>query len=388
VDTLAVLKRNLLTVGLHSAATYLYDLDGFPGKAGWWGRPAAKPESEAIWALVQATATRLWPADGGGSGGTLVEVALPLEVALIVDDISSSYFEAVGGPIPAADPDNGFSSLLQYMLAHALSRTGIPFRNYLLADLRLPSFQSEVLPSLKLIIFANTLRVPAPVRAYIKGALTGGGRTLLWLWAPNAVQDDSGGGSSTGPTFDPSGPANITGLPLVMGSGGAISLQADIAGFAFPYFGYSGYKVAPWFTVAKQATGVKVLASYHTNKLPAVVSAMLGGGPTRHTMIFSGAVKLPTEVYTKIAVAAGCHPYVKTTSDIVDTGGSGGALMLVAGDPKLKAARTVTLPAKAAKVEDGSDLVGNKTKLVCTACTSFETPVLAPEGVALFWVTM
>ena len=88
---------------------------------------------------------------------------LSIEVALIVDDISPSYFAAVGGPIPASDPDKGFSSLLHYMPAHELARAGIPYRNYLLTDLLLPSFQTDILPTLKLVIFTNALRVSAPL---------------------------------------------------------------------------------------------------------------------------------------------------------------------------------------------------------------------------------
>ena len=99
-----------------------------------------------------------------------------------------------------------------------------------------------------------------------------------------------------GPTFDPTGPATITGLPLVMGAG-SIPLQADISGFAFPYFGPGYYPIAPWFSLAKDAPAdVEVLARYHSNHRAAMVSAKRAD----HTVIFVGVIKLPTEVYTKV----------------------------------------------------------------------------------------
>ena len=192
------------------------------------------------------------------------------------------------------------------------------------------------------------------------------------------------------PTLDPAGPATITGLPLVMGPG-SIPLQADISGFAFPYFGPGYYPIAPWFTLAKSPAGhevvpnaVEVLARYHANHRAAVISAKR----SQHTVIFSGAIKIPTEVYTKIAVRAGCHVYVETAEDIVEIGGR--ALMVIAGDRELKAKRTVTLPTKAAKVEDGSAMLdGDGTMTtVCVECVEFETAVMAPGDVALFFVTL
>ena len=385
-DTIRVLQRNLMTVGMKSCGSYLYDLDGFPGKAGWWGKPSEAADSQAIWSTVKAAreiiSERMWPPS---DSLPIVTATLPIEVALIVDDVSPSYFAAIGGPIPSADPNEGFSSLLHYMPAHELARAGIPYRNYLLTDLLLPAFQSDVLPTLKLVIFANALRVPASVAQYINGTLASGNRTLLWLWAPGVVKD-----GQSGPTLDPTGPAVITGLPLVMGAG-SIPLQADIRGFAFPYFGPGDYPIAPWFSLAQSPSGresvpvdVEVLARYHSNHRAAMIRAKRAN----HCVIFSGAIKIPTELYTKIAFDAGCHVYIKTAEDIVETGGQ--VLMVVAGDPKLsKAKRTVTLPTKVAKVEDGSGLLGGKGSVstLCEECAAFDTATMAPGDVALFFIT-
>ena len=376
-DTLRVSQRNLMTVGMPSCGR-------FPGTAGWWGKPSEAVDSLAIWGTVKAAreiiSERMWPPSLLTAAATL-----PIEVALIIDDVSPSYFAAVGGPIPATDPDNGFSSLLHYMPAHELARAGIPYRNYLLTDLLLPAFQTDVLPTLKLVIFANALRVPASVVQYINGTLASCNRTLLWLWAAGVVKDDG----QAGPTLDPTGPAVITGLPLVVGAG-SIPLQADIDGFAFPYFGPGYYPIAPWFSLAQTLSGrevvpadVKVLARYHSNRRAAMISAKRA----EHTVIFSGAIKIPTELYTRIAVDAGCHVYIKTAEDIVETGGQ--ALMVVAGDPKLKAKRTVTLPTKVAKVEDGSGMLSGNGSVatVCVECAVFDTGMMAPGDVALFFVT-
>ena len=62
---------------------------------------------------------------------------------------------------------------------------------------------------------------------------------------------------------------------------------------------------------------VEVLARYHANHRAAVISAKL----SHHTVILSGAIKIPTEVYTMIAVGAGCHVYLETAEDIVEIGG-------------------------------------------------------------------
>ena len=73
--------------------------------------------------------------------------------------------------------------------------------------------------------------------------------------------------------------------------------------------------------------------------------------------------------------------------EIVEVGGR--ALMVIAGDRELKAKRTVTLPTKAAKVEDGSAMLdGDGTMAtVCVECVVFETATMAPGDVALFFVT-
>ena len=375
-DTSAVLKRNLLTTALHSAATYLYDLDGFPGKAGWWGRPNEPSESSSIWATVKAAREiardRLWRE----TNASLV----PVEIALVVDDVSPAYFATAGGPIPPTDPDLGFSSVLHYMPAHELARTGAAFRTFLLSDLLLPSFQTEVLPSLKLIVFANALRIEPAVRSYIGTTLAQGGRTLLYIWAPNSIHEDSEGAVS----FDASGPAAITGLPLVQGPGES-SLQADISGFAFPYFGPS-YGISPWFTLDGSPPGVSVLASYRSSKRPAVVKKSFGS----HTVVFSGAVMLPTEVYTKIARAAGVHMLLTTASDVVDVGGT--ALMVVAGDPTLHAAREISLPRRFGAVIGASsgaylgDANATSTQTVCKRCDGFKTAEMAPGDVSLFFL--
>lgn len=384
-DTLRVLKRNLVTSAMHNVATYLYDLDS----KGWWGLPGQQQESEAIWSTVrgatQELSARIWP-QSSTFGSTSDEIEV--EIALIVDDFSPAYFETAGGPIPRTNPDLGFSSLLNYHPAHALARIGAPFRNYLLTDLLLPEFQSDVLPSLKLIIFANCVHVPRTVSNYINRTLWHSDRTLLWLWAPNVIAEEPGENVQGGGAvhFDPSGPARITGLPLRMGAGES-SLQADIAGFAFPYFGPSSYKIAPWFyvdTAAADASNLQleVLAQYHESKLPALVRGSL---PSGATSIFSGAVMVPTEVYAKIAKSSGCKIILDTASDVVEVGGAG--LMLVAGDPSLpRARRTVHLPSAVSKVEDLSNvLTANATApTVCHNCSSFRTALVAPGDVLIY----
>lgn len=163
---------------------------------------------------------------------------------------------------------------------------------------------------------------------------------------------------STGKAF-PAGAAEQTGLPLLAGEGGGISLQTvftatadtcagaegcpDLSLFAAQRYGpcqstmgelcpaggmLDGVWVDPWFyldetTVAPTAeqrdhhgktstrsstpspTNVKVLGRYVNNSKAALIWAQLSA----HHVIFSGSTRPPAPVWRAIALAAGVHLY-------------------------------------------------------------------------------
>ena len=459
-----VLARNLMTSALHGVGTYLYDMNA----QGWWGQPSRPAESRALWSVVaqarQYTKDRMgWPphtlaeqrlradkrtvvgtdvlpepSSTNASSNVLararpaagrpvrvhaqwptlhVSATARIQVALIIDDASPAYFGTQGGPIPWGDPGNGFSSALHYWPSHALARLGAPFRTYLIRDLLLPAFQNEVAPALRLVVFANALHIPDTVMAYVQGTLASGNRTLLWVWAPNCIRLNTTTGEAS---FDPTGPATLTGVPITVGKGEA-SLEVIAPTLTVPVFG-PGYTVAPWFyintTTPTRPPGMVVLARYRSSQLPAIVSLAPTPGTPNYTTVFSGTVNLPTELLASIAAQAGVHLFLgnqdggqdQTTRDIVDVGvvagnrdaGHNAVLLIVASSHSaLPAPRNVTLPQTAAAVTYTSFGTGHghghgafgptsathsTTIVVCRNCSQFQTPLMAPGDVGVFYI--
>jgi hypothetical protein len=195
---------------------------------------------------------------------------------------------AVFGDVGSMYHAQAFSPLAADLLVtppDELARIGAPYDIYNFSDLdhkRLP------LAQYKLVILLNAFLIPRDKREFIRAKLQAGGRTLLWLYAPNYIQPRG---------FSADGISEITGITVARREGDDSAVQ-----FGDSRFGFSK-KVSPLFEV--RDGGAQVLGTYVSNGAPAVAVKKLA----RHTSVYSAVGNLPATVYREIARAAGVHIY-------------------------------------------------------------------------------
>ena len=314
--------------------------------------------------------------------------------------------------------------------AHVLPWVGAPFRQYLLSDLLLPSFPSS---ALKLIVFANALRLPADIEAAIASKFAN--KTLLFVWAPGVVDAVSG-------NIDVTAPRRLVGMGLANTTAeGADTLRVTIdnatlckgachpsGNDALPMDFGPAYPVTPRFaateppgttstTTSKKehnssstsksnnsitkvsngegegvlcgpAQSVEVLGRYADKAaLPALVRAKA----SRCTIVFSGAPALPSWLYRTLASHAGVHLLLRGpgSEDIsVDVGEDGDVLLHCGRGDGTCGGKGVllVLPRVVAGVRFDSLESGIPTVPACTDCTEVAVPVFGSGRVLLVWV--
>ncbi|MFA6561313.1 MAG: hypothetical protein WCV00_05340 [Verrucomicrobiia bacterium] len=166
-----------------------------------------------------------------------------------------------------------------------LARIGAPYDIYTFSDLdhkRLP------LAQYKLVVFLNAFLIPRDKREFIRAKLQAGGRTLLWIYAPNYIQPRG---------FSTDGISEITGITVTGREGDESAVQVGDTRFGF------SKKLSPLFEVRDK--DAQVLGTYVSNGAPALAVKKLA----RHTSVYSAVGNLPAAVYREIARAAGVHIY-------------------------------------------------------------------------------
>ncbi len=250
-------------------------------------------------AMTQVKRTALWWFDF--FGGYYYDPELMKEVANLVrvqqrlkDVPMRSVAEiAVFGDVGSMYHAQAFSPLANDLLVQPpdeLARLGAPYDIYNFSDLdheRLP------LAQYKLCIFLNAFLVPPAQREFIRAKLQAGGRTLLWLYAPNYIQP---GGFSAG-GFSVDGISEITGITVAARKGDDSLVQSGNERFGF------SKKLTPLFEVRDKAA--QVLGTYVSDGAPALASKKLA----QHTSVYCAVGHLPAGVYREIARAAGVHIY-------------------------------------------------------------------------------
>ena len=419
-------QTNVLTAALHGLGVYFYDIPG----DGWYGRPDKAAETQQFWRAMGDLRQRL-AAPVPASAATLAPEIVPAhvpEIALLVDDMAISYFQLSGGPgkqcqnRPSSTDSTAdmarvragwyagcsLSAQLHAQPAHALQWTGMPFRQYLLSDVLLPSFPAD---QLRFVIFANALQMRPDILNATKTKLSkplqdGSKRALLFIWAP-AFLDGSG---SDNYALDADGPARLLGMNLKLGAGA----QPLVTQLVSPppgepgvtAFGQPDYSIAPWLhgggddTAAANATRQSSLCGVvsatevlgHFNH--SAGSSLLRGVGERCTTIFSATPGLPAALYSQLAANAGVHRYLSggsalnVTVEVASLGHTGSILMLHCGngDGSSCAGMTMTLRSTVQAIV-ADDLEGAMpTKPVCTNCRQVTCTPLAAGAVRLYWL--
>jgi len=245
-------------------------------------------------ALTRAKRTALWWFDFlGGNYANAEMMAMVAELTRAQRRLTNIPMRSVAqiavfGDVPSMYHINARSSLADDLLVtppDELARIGAPFDIYNFSDLdhkRLP------LDQYKLVIFLNSFLIPPDKREFIRAKLQTGGRTLLWIYAPNYIQPRG---------FSADGISEITGIAVARREGDDSAVQTAGARFNF------SKKVTPLFEIRDK--DAQVLGTYVSNSAPAFARKKF----SQHTSVYSAVGNLPAAVYREIARAAGVHIY-------------------------------------------------------------------------------
>lgn len=334
-DSIRILRRNLLTAGIHGHGSWFADLGG-----GWFGRPDMASDSDTLWANLTNAFTAVNKIQRGAAN------RFDAQVAVFMDDLSFNY---IGGLTAAGDSSYGFSVDLTTVLEDNLSHLGTPVKHYLLSDLLNSNLD---LSSVKLAILPNAFNVPPNIRQAIETRLKTAGRTALFIYAAGYLSQDSAASVSN--------ITSLTGINVSLGSGTPVlSENFTVNGQTVP--GGPGYPLTPWFTITDAgavAVGRYAAVSGSPVSLARKVIAVSGGS---YTSIFAAAPSLPLSVLRNISEGAGVHHYV-AAGDIVES--SGNMLLVHAATTGYK---TVTFPQTLPRIFETA--LYPSDNLMCSNCS-------------------
>jgi hypothetical protein len=361
-DTVTMIRRNGMTAALRGNGLYYFDLFG----DGWFGQPSRPTESAAIWSAIRGVIKTAAMVD------TREAFAFKPQVVVFADEISQSHMtnDDNYGTKAGLPNDNFIDSLLKGA-ADQLTQLGAPVRLHLLSDLLSPHFDVD---SIKLAIFLNAFSLSDTLRTAIDTRLKSHNRTLLFFHAAGLL--DSGNLSAA-----VSGMADLVGMPIQQGSGGAIGQVTSTTDLCPSCGTYgSAILVNPWFhVVAPGGFGIKAHGKYVANGLTSLASRQFAD----HQTVYSGSPSLGLDMWRWVAQLngagsdSGVHLFSNVTGDVVEANGNTLMLFTAAVGGVRKVALTA-LMAQVVEVTDTNEFV------VCASCKVFETPWLASHQVRLY----
>jgi hypothetical protein len=337
-DSIRILRRNLLTTGIHGHGSYLFDLG-----TGWFGRTDMTSDSDTLWANLTNAFTAVNKIQMGAPN------RFNAQVAVFVDDLSANY---IAGITPAGDSSFGLLVDLYAVLEDNLSHLGTPIKHYLLSDLLNSNLD---LSAIKLAILPNAFNVPQNLRQAIDTKLKTPGRTILFIYAAGYMSQDAPASVSSISAF--------TGINVSLGSSTPVKpvLSENFTINGQTISGGPSYPLTPWFFV--NDSGATTDGRYNTItgapvSLARKTIAVTGGS---YTSILAAAPSLPLNVLRNISERAGVFHFVPV-GDIVES--SGNMLMVHAATTEYK---TITFPYTMPRIFETA-LYPSDT-LMCASCT-------------------
>lgn len=268
VDTLGILKRNLLQASIRNLALYWMDL----GATGWFNDKALWEEHEKFLRMDELLLKNPTPYRG--------------DTALVVDE--ESLLHIAGGGASKATVKT-----LAYEGRSAASRSGATYGQYLLDDVANGKVHA------KIYFFQGTTFVGPDLRQKILKNVESASR--VWSWAPGYID---------GEKFSLESMKELTGFDLAKLSPEispkVIATSKGLALGLPESFGPTNL-VTPLFS-AKALASDEVLATFENGE-PAVVIRVL---PNQTLNVFCGTTEIPTALYRSLARSSGAHIYSDT----------------------------------------------------------------------------
>ncbi|HEX4416707.1 MAG TPA: hypothetical protein VH165_02360 [Kofleriaceae bacterium] len=352
-DSIRILRRNLLTAGLHDRGSWFLDL----GQTGWFGRPDMDSDSQQLWANLTSAFSAVNKLQLNAPNG------FKAQVAVFTDDLSPSY---VAGLSPAGENSYGFSNDTALILTDALARLGTPVKHYLLSDLLQPNLD---LSAIKLAVLNNAWNVPTNLRQAIDAKLRTPGRTLLFVYAAGYLNQDA--------AASPTGISALTGITVALGTG------MPVLGESFNVNGQNiaggpGYPLTPWFKITDAAA--TSLGTYTTAGGTSLARKTIAGPNGTYTSIFAAAPALPLPVLRKLSEDAGVFHFT-AMGDIVEAAGN---MMLV--HAATTGFKTISFPQSMSRIFETA-LYPSDT-LMCNNCAALaQLPFNAGDTRAFRWTS-
>ncbi|HEX8109277.1 MAG TPA: hypothetical protein VF516_16205 [Kofleriaceae bacterium] len=352
-DSIRILRRNLLSAGLHNTGSWFLDL----GAVGWFGKPTDDSDSQALWAnLVNAF-----------NGVNKLQLGAPNrfvpQVAVFTDDRSPNYLAAL---TPAGESTFTFSTDIAYSLTDALARIGTPVKQYLLSDLLNASLDVS---AIKLAVLPNAWNVPANIRQAIDTRLRTPGRTLLFVYAAGYMNGDAAAATGNIGAF--------TGINVVAGAGTPqLSESFNVNGTTVP--GGPAYPLTPWFQISdSSATPLGSYTFAGGTSLARKTIAVAGGS---YTSVLAAAPTLPVAMLRKISEDAGVFHFTGA-GDIVDAAGNMMTLHAATSGNK-----TISFPQTMPRIFETA--IYPSDSLMCNGCSSLASQFFnAGDTRAFRWTT-
>lgn len=229
---------------------------------------------------------------------------------------------AVFGDVESMYYTQAFSSLATDLLVTVpdeLARIGAPYDIFNFSDLDHPKLDLE---RYKLFIFLNTFKIDAQKRAFIQNKLKASGRTLLWIYAPNYIQEKGHSikGISTVTEMNVNLRTSEEGEVLVKKEGFFSKLPADTR------YSFSKVKITASsnYSTVNDISAKKISPLFEINDPAAEVLGIFSDGKAafarmklmNYTSLYSTVANMPAPMYREIARNAGVHIYYEGTDPV------------------------------------------------------------------------
>jgi beta-galactosidase len=228
----------------------------------------------------------------------------------VFGDVESMYYAQAFSPL-ATD--------LLVTVPDELARIGAPYDIFNFSDLDHPKL---AINQYKLFIFLNTFKITPEKIAFIQNKLKAKGRTLLWIYAPNYIQENG---------FSTAGISVITDFKVKIRARDEQDVHVKKQGFfaqlpTNTQYSFSKAKITKSsnYTTVDDASTSKISPLFEIEDPTAEVLGTFSDGKTafarrkgkRYTSLYSTIGNMPAPIFREIARNAGVHIYYEGTDPV------------------------------------------------------------------------